>query len=131
MVSDADTEPPVLLFLRAMERAAKRWPPLRIEALAHVDGRYAIVIYRERPAFTLSGHIFDMRWLHEAFEPNSPDDLASAMIVEIGEPSGMGQERFSPWLRELVPTGERVGWFGDALPPDSVPAQIALKESSR
>ncbi|MDN3311770.1 hypothetical protein QWJ90_12605 [Microbacterium oryzae] len=131
MVSEANPEPPVVLFLRAMERAAKRWPPLRIEVLAYVDDRYAIVIYRERPAFTLSGHIFDMRWLHGAFDSNSPDDLASAMIVEIGEPSGMGQERPSPWLHELVPTGERVGWFGDRLPPDSVPAQIALEESSR
>lgn len=115
-------------FVRRIARFARDRRALSIQAVGTVGDRYALVVYREQPHLGLSGRVFDLDELEGDFDPNAPEDLAWAMIVELEEPSGPGQAGNWAWESDFVGADERVGWHPPThLPKAAVPTTVRVE----
>lgn len=101
-------------FLRAIEKASLS-PALPFVYVAGgvFDGRYAVVVYRERPEFSPSGRVYEAREEMRAFEGSTPEEIAEAAVVgDITDPSRVGEFHSWPWAEQLAGTSEPIGWHG-------------------
>lgn len=106
-----------LLELHKQSQMEDLFPfPLIATAVAGEDT--AIVIYRGSEGAPLVGKFYEYSALSALFDPNTPADVADAVIVnELVGPSGSGRVRNYPWERELTGLDEPVGWIHDPEKP--------------
>ncbi|MGW9111912.1 hypothetical protein [Microbacterium sp. NPDC055683] len=114
-------------LVQSIDARLRAWGEASLVAAGTVRDRYVVIVYRERPGFGARGRVFDMDELEREFVPHAPDDLAAVICVDLGEPSGPGIAQEWAWERDLVPTGEEVGWHPPLpLSSNDVPTRMDL-----